>query len=475
MPIDAEAGSARAFAGALRSGPQPSGACKAQTASRRRRCNPFDRRAARFARARDAGALVIVCLALMCDSAAAAELARGGPLGATFEPIGFDGADVIVRQEERVLAFGPAGPRAVLQDAGLAEVVAGGGTLALVRSRGDRDELLAGPLEGPRPVVMRCPAGQRPAPALAGAVVVWAGCDGLRVFAFTPAGQVAYDAGGSVRALAADGDRVAWVAEGGDGHLRVFTRALGDPAAMLAGDLGLGAQASVVNVAVAEDGRVRASRVTVAQDTTCTTVGDGVGARPRVSRGLCPRRVTFTAEGSVESRAGDGADGQRAAIVRRSRAGAVLSTIASYANFTRARPFATDGVRIAASLLTCRGSRLVADALATARYARPSCPVRPTTRRVTATRAGVVRIGVRCPRGCLGLGGGMDLRLGSIGQVFTGETMLDLLAGRRGHIAFRLSRGQLRGLRRRGPVTGRVSIIGNADRTQFNVRLHAPR
>ena len=449
---------------------------RARAATRPRTRTPCDRRAARLAlaRARAAGALVIVCLALTCEGAAAAELARIGPLGATFEPIGFDGADVIVRQEERVLAFGAAGRRVVVQDAGLAEVVAGGGALALVRRRG-RDELLAGPLAGPQPVVLSCPAGQRPAPVLAGAVAVWTGCDGLHVLAFTPAGQVAYDAGGSVRALAADGDRVAWVAEGLDGHLRVFSRALGDRAAMLAGDLGVGAQAPVVNVAVAQDGRVRASRVTVDDDTTCTTVGDAVGTLPRVSKGLCPRRVTFTAEGSVESRASDGADGQRAAIVRRSRAGAVLSTIASYANLTRARPFVTDGVRIAASLLTCRGLRLVADALANARFGRPSCPVRPIARSVTATRTGVVRIRVRCAHGCLGLGGGMDLHLGRLGRVFTGETLLDLLAGRSGHISFRLSRGQLRGLRRRGAVTGRVSIIGNADRARFSVRLQAPR
>lgn len=104
----------------------------------------------------------------------------------------------------------------------------------------------------------------------------------------------------------------------------------------------------------------------------------------------------------------------------------MLSTIASYANLTRARPFVTDGVRIAASLLTCRGSRLVADALASARFGRPSCPVRPIAPSVTATRTGVVRIRVRCAHGCLGLGGGMDLHLGRLGRVFTGETLLDV-------------------------------------------------
>ena len=276
-----------------------------------------------------------------------------------------------------------------------------------------------------------------------------------------------------MRALAADGDRVAWVAEDADGHLRVFTRALGDPAAALAGDLGRGAQAALVSVAVARDGRVRASRMDVESEQTCTTVGDGTAAQPRVSEGMCPHRVTFTAEGSVESQSGVG--GQRGAIVRRSRSGAVLSTIASYAEFTRARPFATDGVRIAASLLTCRGSRLVAGPLASARFGRPSCPIRPTARSVTATRTGVVRIRVRCAHGCLAVSGGMDLRLGNLGRVFTGQTPLDLTAGRSGHISFRLSPGQLRGLRRRDAVTGRVTIIANADRTRFSVRLHAPR
>ena len=194
-----------------------------------------------------------------------------------------------------------------------------------------------------------------------------------------------------------------------------------------------------------------------------------------MSKGLCPRQVTFTAEGSVESHSSDGADGQRAAIVRRARSGAVLSTIASYGNFTRARPFATDGVRIATSLLTCRGSRLVEGPLASARFAKPSCPIRPTSRSVTVTRAGVVRIRVRCAHGCLGVPGGMDLRLGTLGRVFNSETVLDLTAGRSGHIAFRLSHGQLRKLRRRGAVTGRVSIIGYADRASFGVRVRAPR
>ena len=344
-----------------------------------------------LARACAAGLLLVVVLALTCECAAAAELARGGPFGATFDPIGFDGVDVIVRQEERVLAFGPAGRRVVVRDAGLAEAVAGGGTLALVRRRGGRDELLAGPVAGLRPVVLSCPPRQRPAPVLAGAGVIWPACDGVHVLAFTPAGQVAYDAGGRIRALAADGDRIAWAAEGADGHLRVFTRALGDLAATLAGDLGVGAQAAVVSVAVARDGRVRASRVNVDHETTCTTVGDGVGALPRVSKGLCPRRVTFTAEGSVESGASDGADGQRAAIVRRSRTGAVLSTVASYADLTRARPFATDGVRIAASLLTCRGSRLVAErspARASAgRRARSARPRAVSRRRARASCA----------------------------------------------------------------------------------------
>jgi len=426
------------------------------------------------AQARLAGLLLIVFVALACESAPAAELARGGAFGATFEPIGFDGTDVIVRQEQRVLAFGPAGRRVVVQDAGLREAVAGGGTLALVRRRGGRDELLAGPIGGPWPVLLSCPAGQRLAPALAGAVVLWPACDGLRVLAFAPGGQVAYDAGGRVRALAADGDRVAWVAEDANGELRVFTRGSADPAAAFLRHLGVGAQDALVSVAVAQDGRVRASRTDFNYETTCTTVGDGAGAQPRVRKDHCPRRVTFTAEGSVESQAGDG-DGARAAIVRRSRSGAVLSTIASYADFAIARPFATDGVRIATSLSTCRGSRLVADALATARFTKPSCPIRPTARSVTATRAGVVRIRVHCAQGCMGVAGGMDLRLGSLGRVFTSETFLDLTAGRSGHIAFRLSRGQLRGLRRRGAVTGRVSIIGYEHRTNFTMRVRASR
>jgi len=427
------------------------------------------------AQARLTGLLLIVLLALACESAAAAELARGGPLDATFEPIGFDGADVIVRQAKRVLAFGPAGRRVVVQDAGLEAAVAGGGTLAFVRRRGDRDELLAGPGVGPWPVVLSCPAGQRPAPALAAGVVLWPACDGMRLLAFAAVGQVAYDAAGRVEALAGDGDRVAWVAEGADGRLRVFTRAPADPAAALVGVLGSSTDEAVASVAVAQDGRVRASRVNLGHEATCTTVGDNAGAQPRVSQGLCPRRVTFTAEGSVESRSSNGADGQRAAIVRRSRSGAVLSTIASYANVTIARPFATDGVRIATSLLTCRGSRLVDGPLAGARFARPSCPIRPIARRVTATRSGVVRIRVRCAHGCIGVSGGMELRLGSLGRVFTGETSLDLTAGRSGHVAFRLSRGQRRSLRRRGTVTARVSIIGYADRARFSVRLRAPR
>jgi hypothetical protein len=422
-----------------------------------------------------ASLLLIVSFASACEGAGAAELARSGLSGATFEPIGFDGVDVIVRQDQRVLAFGPAGRRVVVQDAGLDAAVAGGGTLAFVRERGSRDELLAGPVGGPWPVVLSCPREQRPAPALAGAAVLWPSCDGLRVVAFTPAGQVAYDAGGRVEALAGDGGRVAWVAEGADGQLRVFTRASADPAAVLVGVLGSSTKETVASVAVAQDGRVRASHVNLDSATTCTTVGDGAGAQPRVSKGLCPRRVTFTEEGSVESHASDGADGQPAAIIRRSRSGAVLSTIASYANFTIARPFATDGVRIVTSLLTCRGSRLVDGPLASARFAKPSCPIRPTARSVTVTRAGVVRIRVRCVHGCMAVSGGMDLRLGSLGNVFTSETLLDLTAGRSAHIAFRLSRGQLRGLRRRGAVTGRVSIIGYESRTRFSVRVRPPR
>ena len=70
---------------------------------------------------------------------------------------------------------------------------------------------------------------------------------------------------------------------------------------------------------------------------------------------------------------------------------------------------------------------------------------------------------------------GMDLRLGSLGRVFAGETFLDLTAGRSSHLAFRLTRGQLRGLRRRGTVPARVSINGYADRASFGVRLRAPR
>lgn len=75
----------------------------------------------------------------------------------------------------------------------------------------------------------------------------------------------------------------------------------------------------------------------------------------------------------------------------------------------------------------------------------------------------------------MGAPGGMNLRLGSLGRVFTSETFLDLAAGRSVHIAFRLSPGQLRGLRRRGMVTMRVSINGYEDRTHFTVRLRAPR
>ncbi len=421
--------------------------------------------------------LLVVFLAVACEGAAAAELARGEPLGATFEPIGFDGADVIVRQEERVLAFGPAGRRIIVQDAGLRAAVAGGGTLALARLRGGRLELLAGPVAGPWPVVLSCPAGdERPSPALAGGVVLWQSCDGLRVLAFTPVGQVTYDAGGRVRAIAGDGNRIAWVAEdAADGEHRVFTRALADPATALFGTLGTGAEEALLSVAVAQDGRVRASRMDLEMQTTCTTVGDGAGAQRRVSKGLCPRRVTFTDEGSVESLPfRDGS--QRVGIVRRSRSGAVLSTIATYSRFSIPRPFATDGVRIATSLLTCLGSRLVEEPLATARFAKPSCPIRPTSRTVTATRTGVVRIRVRCPQGCMAVPNGMDLRLGNRASAVVGETFLDLPAGSSSaRITFRLSRGQLRGLRRRGTVTGRVSINGYEERTRFSVRVRAPR
>jgi len=427
-----------------------------------------------FAQARPAGLLLIVCLALACEGAAAAELARGGPFGETFEPIGFDGPDVIVRQGDRVLAFGPAGRRVVAGEKGLEEAVAGSATLALVRRRSDRDELLAGPTGGPRPVVLSCPAGpRRPPPVLAGAVVLWPRCDGLGLIAFTAAGQVVYDAGGRVMALAADGDRVAWAAEGADGRLRVFARSLTAPVT-LAGDLGDGAEEAQVSVAVAQDGRVRAWRQDPDDTLTCTTLGDGAAAQPRKRDGACPRRVTFTPEGSVESTIGNGVR-TPGAIVRRSRSGTVISTIAAYANRSLARPFVTDGIRIATSLLLCRGSRLVSGELATARFAKASCPIRPTAPAVTATRSGLVRIRVRCARGCLGVGGGMDMRLGSLGMVYTGETLLDLTAGRSGHIAFKLTRGQLRGLRRRGAITARVSIIGYSDRAGFSVRLRAPR
>jgi hypothetical protein len=423
-----------------------------------------------------AAAVLAVLLAVACECAAATELARGGPFGATFEPVGFDGANVIVHQDQRVLAIGPAGRRVLVRDAGLEDAVAGAGTLAFVRRHADRVELLAGPVGGPWPVQMSCSARERPAPAptLAGAVVLWPACDGLSVLALTPDGHVVYDAGGRVRALAGDGDRVAWVAEDDNGELRVLTRAFADPASVLFGYLGVGAQEALVSVAVAGDGRVRASRTDVDVETTCTTVGDGIGTRRDVRRGLCPRHVTFTDEGSVESRSSGRAhtDG---AIVRRSRSGAVVSTIASYAQNSGARPFTTDGVRIAASLLTCRGSRLVDGPLATAQFAKPSCPILPTARNVTATRAGVVRVRVRCAHGCLGVPDGIDLRLGNLGRVFTSETGIDLTAGRSGHIAFRLSRGQLRGLHGRGTVTGLVSIIGYEERTRFSVRVRAPR
>ena len=143
-----------------------------------------------------------------------------------------------------------------MQDAGLTDAVAGGGTLASVRRRGGHEELLAGPVGGPWPVLLSCPAGS--APRRRSRVLSCCGRRALRLLAFTALGQVAYDAGGRVEALASDGDRAARVAEGADGQLRVFTLAPADLASVLVGVLGSSTKEAVPSIAVAQDGRVRA-------------------------------------------------------------------------------------------------------------------------------------------------------------------------------------------------------------------------
>lgn len=419
------------------------------------------------------------------------ELARTGALAPTYRPVGFAGVDVLAIAETRLTAFGSAGPTILAGNVDRETAIAGGGTLAFVTGGRVRDVLLAGALAGPLRAVLSCPASGRLAPVLAGALVVWTACDQRSLIvadASVNAGQVVFSAAGRVAAIAADSDRVAWVAaDDAEQHqLTVYTRELSSGATTTIGSLGpvtdeafelLSAgpagELSIV-VAVAQDGRVLASRQDAGPGVVCTTLSPTEPARPRTLPRHCPRHVVFTGEGSVESQVGDGKN-IRGAVRRRARSGAVLGTIVSSSSIGLARPFATDGGRIAVSLSTCRGARLVAGDLATARFAKPACAIRPIRRVVRATRAGLVRIAVRCPQGCLGVGGGMDLRLRGVGRVFEGDGLLDLQPGRSGHVVFRLTPGQRRALHRRGSVAARVSIIGYADRTSFDVRVRAAR
>ena len=431
-----------------------------------------------LARPRPTAAFVAAAIAVLggaAQPAAGRDLARTGPLQFVVEPIGFDGADVVAVQHKHVLAFGPGGRR-VLDDRELGiGAAAGGGLLAFVRGRIDGpDQLLFGPTAGPRHTVLSCDEPRTIAPALAGARVVWPACDGRSLVIADAGGQVSRPAGGDVRALAADGDRVAWLAADAaePANITVRTLDLATGAARVAGRLGTatGGGAETIHVAVARDGRLRATLEDLGSDTvTCTTLDERRTTPGPARRGRCPWQVVFTDDGSVQSEPIGNGSGS---IVHRSRSGAAVATVARYAGRVP-RPFATDGERVAISLLTCRGARLVAANLETARFAKPACPVRPLRRSVTATRSGVVRIGVRCPNGCFTLFDAIELRLGSLGAVPSPDQRLDLKAGGAASLAFRLGGAKRRGLARRGHVTARVDVQGQTGTVRFAVRVRA--
>ena len=92
---------------------------------------------------------------------------------------------------------------------------------------------------------------------------------------------------------------------------------------------------------------------------------------------------------------------------------------------------------------------------------------------MTATRSGVVRIGVRCPNGCYTLFDAMQLRLGSLGTVPSPDQRLDLEPGGAASLAFRLGGAKRRGLARRGHVTARVDVQGQTGTVRFTVRVRA--
>ena len=426
-------------------------------------------------------AFIVAAIAVLgggAQPAAGQDLARTGPLEFVVEPIGFDGADVVAVQHKHVLAFGTGGRRVLDdRDVGIG-AVASSGLLAFVRGHLDGpDQLLFGPTAGPRRTVLTCDKPRTIAPALAGARVVWPACDGRSLVIAGAAGQVSEQpAGGEVRALAADGDRVAWLAadDAEPANITVHTLDLATGAARVAGKLGTatGGGAETIHVAVARDGRLRATLEDLGSEAvTCTTLDERRMTPGPARRGRCPWQIVFTDDGSVQSEPLAGGDGS-GAIVHRARSGAAIATVARYAGRVP-RPFATDGERVAISLLTCRGARLVAGNLTTARFTKPTCPVRPLRRSVTATRSGVVRIGVRCPQGCFTRFDAIELRLGSLGTVPSPDQRLDLEPGGAASLAFRLGGAKRRGLARRGHITARVDVQGQTGAVRFAVRVRA--
>lgn len=374
--------------------------------------------------------MVWLSLASAAVPARAAELARSDAFAPAFYPIGFAGLDLLAKRDDEVLAFGPAGRRVVLREPELQSAVTADGTLALVRGDGE-DELLAGPIDGRPRAVLRCAARQlradRPQPAVGGGRVVWTTCDQRGLVVAEAGGNHTLPAAGIVRAVAVDGDRAAWVAAHGarPARLTVRTIDLRSGEVTVAGMLGHDT-VNVINVgvAVARDGRLQATLEKLPGDrATCATLVAGQAGPPSTHPGRCPRFVAFTPEGSIVSKPAS-LSHSMGRVTRVDRTGVVRSTITTYTAQRLPPPLVTDGRRIALRLSTCRGSRLVVDAIDKARYPRLACPVRPVRREVPVSRAGTVRIRVRCRAGCLAVPVGMGLRLRSLGLVPNAESFL---------------------------------------------------
>lgn len=422
-----------------------------------------------------------LALAPAAAPAPAAELARTGVLAPAFDPIGFAGDELLTDLEGELVAFGPAGRRRVLSEPALRSAVTADGTLALVRG-GYGDELLVGPVDGPKRSVLRCPPpghGLGNPPVVSGGRVLWTTCDQGGLVIAEGGRTWTVDASGDVRAFALDGDRAAWVTADGarPRKLTVRTLDLGSGEAVVAGSLGEDdAYVIGVTVAVARDGRLQASRERLTGDrATCATLAEGQTGPPSPRSGPCPHVVAFTPDGSVVSTPAS-LPGSRGRIARLDRAGMTQATITTYAAGVLRRPsVVADARRVAARLLVCRGARLVADDLSRASFPKPACPILPRRRHVVVSAAGIVRVGVRCPSGCLAAPVGIDLRLGRLGGVFGADSFLDVQPGSTRTVRFRLSAAQRRGVRRRRSVPARVQILGYEDAHVFSVRLRAAR